>query len=126
MKPLHSSLISLVSFTNQLEMDAHGWAQLAPFGDYPGQALLRQTDGSTLKFTAIQRLDRAAAAAMVAKFKSPWHRVKRYFTGCPIFVGHPDAPAFAASINSSNTTGRRYCTATSTTAKLCPSRRTSS
>jgi len=90
-----NSATSLVSFTNQLEVDTHGWAQLAPFGDYPGQALLRQPDGSTLKFPAIQRLDRAAADAMVAKFKSPWHRVKRYFTGCPIFVGHPDAPAFA-------------------------------
>ena len=32
---------------------------------------------------------------MVARFKSPWQRVKRYFTGCPIYAGHPDVPAFA-------------------------------
>ncbi len=89
----NSALIT--SFTNQLQLDTEGWAQLAPFGDYPGQALLREPGGSIAKFPAIQRLDRAAAVAMVARFKSPWHRVKRYFTGCNIYVGHPDVPAFA-------------------------------
>ena len=83
-----------VAFTNHIEMDGQGWAQLAPFGDYPGQALVQQADGSTAKFSAIQRLDRAAAEAMVAHFKSPWHRLKRYFTGCNIYAGHPDVPAF--------------------------------
>jgi len=48
-----------------------GWAQLAPFGDYPGQAIIRQADGSVQKFPAIQRLDRAAADLMVARFKIP-------------------------------------------------------
>jgi len=76
-------------------MDGQGWAQLAPFGDYPGQALLQGADGSVTKFAAIQRFDRAAAEAMVAKFKSPWQRLKRFFTGCNIYVGHPDVPAFA-------------------------------
>jgi hypothetical protein len=84
-----------LTFANHLEMDHTGWAQLAPFGDYPGQALLRQPDGATKKIPALQRLDRTAAVAMVAKFKSPWRRLKRYFTGCPIYVGHPDVPAFA-------------------------------
>ena len=90
-----SALPHCVSFTNQITLDSDGWAQLAPFGDYPGQALLRQPNGSTARCHAIQRLDRAAADAMLARFKSPWHRVKRYFTGCHIFVGHPDVPAFA-------------------------------
>jgi len=43
----------------------------------------------------MQRLDRAAAEAMAARFKSPWHRLKRYFTGCNIYAGHPDVPALA-------------------------------
>jgi hypothetical protein len=85
--------VSVVSFTNQLGLDESGWAQLAPFGDFPGEALLPQPDGSVKRFAAIQRLDRAAAEGMVAKFKSPWNRLKRYFTGCPIYVGHPDVPA---------------------------------
>ncbi|MDB6066233.1 MAG: hypothetical protein JWR26_2441, partial [Pedosphaera sp.] len=85
----------VIAFTNEIALDNDGWAQLAPFGDYPGQAMLRQADGSITKSAAIQRLDRAAADTMVARFKSPWHRVKRFFTGCHIYVGHPDVPAFA-------------------------------
>src|SRR5581483_4013597 len=84
----------MCAFTNEITLDNDGWAQLAPFGDYPGQAMLRQPDGSIAKYAAIQRLDRAAADSMVARFKSPWHRVKRYFTGCHIYIGHPDVPAF--------------------------------
>ena len=84
-----------VAFTNEIKLDYDGWAQLAPFGDYPGQALLRGSGGGFVKFDAIQRLDRTAAETMVARFKSPWQRMKRYFTGCQIFAGHPDVPAFA-------------------------------
>ncbi|HWF18584.1 MAG TPA: phage protease [Verrucomicrobiae bacterium] len=82
-------------FANDLALGHDGWAQLAPFGDFPGQAMLRNADGSITQFPAIQRLDRAAADMMVAKFKSPWNRVKRYFTGCQIYAGHPDVPALA-------------------------------
>ena len=57
--------------------------------------MIREADGRITTFPAIQRLDREAARAMVARFKSPWQRVKRYFTGCPIYAGHPDVPAFA-------------------------------
>jgi hypothetical protein len=84
-----------IAFVNEVTVAEDGWAQLAPFGDYPGQAILRQPDGTTKIFPAIQRLDRAAADLMVARFKSPWHRLKRYFTGCHIYAGHPDVPAFA-------------------------------
>jgi hypothetical protein len=89
------SSAELVAFTNQIAIANDGWAQLAPFGDYPGQALLRGPDGVIRKFGAIQRLDRVAAELMTARFKSPWNRVKRYFTGCHIYAGHPDVPAFA-------------------------------
>ena len=87
--------VEAIAFTNEISIAHDGWAQLAPFGDYPGQALLREPDGSLKKFAAIQRLDRAAADLMVARFKSPWQRMKRYFTGCHIYAGHPDVPAFA-------------------------------
>ena len=29
----------LVTFTNEISLDHDGWAQLAPFGDYPGEAI---------------------------------------------------------------------------------------
>jgi hypothetical protein len=90
------SAFGMVSFINEIAIGGDGWAQLAPFGDYPGEALVTETGGRIAKFPAIQRLDRAAALGMVARFKSPWQRVKRYFTGCPIFAGHPDVPAFAS------------------------------
>lgn len=86
---------AIVAFVNEITIGNDGWAQLAPFGDYPGKAMVRQPDGSIKTFDAIQRLDRAAADGMVAKFKSPWQSVKRYFTGCNVYVGHPDVPAFA-------------------------------
>ena len=85
----------MVGFVNEVAVGQDGWAQLAPFGDYPGQAIVRQADGANKIMPAIQRLDRAAADLMVARFKSPWHRLRRYFTGCHIYAGHPDVPAFA-------------------------------
>jgi len=84
-----------VAFVNELALGSDGWAQLAPFGDFPGRAMVRQADGTFKILDAIQRLDQTAAEMMVARFKSPWQRLKRYFTGCPIYAGHPDVPAFA-------------------------------
>src|SRR5690349_5926487 len=92
---LDNSPTAIIGVANEFSRAFDGWAQLAPYGDFPGQALRREADGSVAKFPAIQRLDRAAAELMVARFKSPWHRLKRYFTGCPIYAGHPDAPGFA-------------------------------
>jgi phage I-like protein len=86
-----------ISFINRhsekpLTLEKDGWVQLAPFGDFPGEALMRLPDGRARRFPAIQRMDREAALQMTARFRSPWNRLKRYFTGCPIFVGHPDVP----------------------------------
>ena len=80
----------VVCFHNEATMGADGWAHLAPFGDFPGVGVVRQPDGRVQEFTAVQRLDRAAAETMAAKFKSPLNRIKRYLTGCWIFNGHPD------------------------------------
>ncbi len=71
-----------------------GWAHLAPFGDFPGLATMVNDDGTSAGTKpAVQRLDRAAAEALVAKFKSPWSRFTRWLRGLPIYHGHPDDPA---------------------------------
>jgi len=83
----------LICITNEVTPGDDGWAMIAPYGDYPGVATLSNEDGSFTRVRAIQRLDRKAADQMVGKFKSLWGRVRRYVTGAPIYLGHPDAAA---------------------------------
>ena len=82
----------VAAFPNEFTLGHDGWAQLAPLGDFPGRARLTGPDGTVREFPALQRLDRAAAEGLVRRFKSPWARLRRFLTGCPIYVGHPDAP----------------------------------
>jgi hypothetical protein len=87
------SLESIVFF-NELSLGADGWAQIAPFGDFPGMATEFNGDGTVKRrVKAIQRIDRAAAESMVGHFKSVPGKIKRFLRGLPIYVGHPDAPA---------------------------------
>ncbi|MDB6018442.1 MAG: hypothetical protein JWR19_2931, partial [Pedosphaera sp.] len=58
----------LIVFANELSIQSDGWAQLAPYGDFPGQGFVRNADGTVTKFAAVQRMDRPAAEAMAAKF----------------------------------------------------------
>lgn len=77
-----------------------GWAQIAPFGDFPGM-VTEVLPGGGVKgkpAPAIQRMDRTAAEAMVAHFNSAKSRLMRWLRGVPIFSGHPDFPG----------TGNRY------------------
>lgn len=69
-----------------------GWAVVAPFGDFPGTAVVTQPDGQISRVPAIQRLDRAAAQKMVESFNSLTGKTKRFFRGVPIYNGHPDVP----------------------------------
>ncbi len=85
----------VLCFANGADVRDDGWAQLAPFGDFPGRAVL-QVSGQPKSFPAVQRLDRQSAELMVAHFKSPLNRVKRFFKGCPIYLGHPDHPGVSA------------------------------
>jgi len=71
--------IGLVGLENEFAVGAEGWLQLAPYGDFPHRL-------------GLQRVDPAAAQAMVAGFNSIWGRLKRFFTGTPLYVGHPDLP----------------------------------
>jgi len=57
------------------------WHKLCDYGDYP------HTQG-------LQRLTRQAAQVMARKHRSLYARLKRYFGGSPIYVGHPDDAAF--------------------------------
>jgi hypothetical protein len=79
-------------FSNELSVNADGWAQLAPYGDFPGRAVIANADGTVTGFDAVQRLDRAAADNMVRNFYSLGNRVRRFFKSCAIFSGHPDMP----------------------------------
>jgi hypothetical protein len=65
---------------NQFTLLQEEWVQLSPFGDYPHSR-------------GLQRVDRAAADAMVAQFNSFRGRLGRLFGGVPFYVGHPDLPS---------------------------------
>lgn len=71
-----------VANVGALDLDADGWALLAPYGDLP------HSEG-------IQRFPREAADALVARYRSFASRIKRAIVGMPIYRGHPDHPAFA-------------------------------
>ena len=71
-----------MAVANSLETNPPQWIQLTPFGEF------RHRQG-------LQRVDRAAAEAMTAHFKSFWSRLGRAFGGLPFYVGHPDVPELA-------------------------------
>jgi phage I-like protein len=56
-----------------------GWIQLSPYGEF-GHRL------------GTQCVSREAADQMVSAFNSLGGRLRRFFTGCPLYVGHPDCP----------------------------------
>jgi hypothetical protein len=62
--------------------EAGGWLKLADYGDWPHPA-------------GLQRLTPEAGARLAHGFKSLLGRLRRRFTGVPIYIGHPDDPAFA-------------------------------
>jgi len=73
-------LESLECLSNAFRVEGD-WLAI-PYGDHPHAQ-------------GIQRLDRAAAQAMVAHFSSFAARLGRLFGGVPIYVGHPDDPRLA-------------------------------
>jgi hypothetical protein len=84
----------LVEITNELSIDGDGWAQIAPMGDFPGMALIDDGPGALKKVPAIQRIDKAAIANMVAEFQNSRKGAKKFLAGRPIYVGHPDVPGY--------------------------------
>ena len=57
------------------------WLKLAGYGDHP------HTRG-------VQRLTRAAAEAIVKQHNSLYSKLRRYFGGVPVYIGHPDDVQF--------------------------------
>ncbi|MEI8288782.1 MAG: hypothetical protein WCH99_04870 [Verrucomicrobiota bacterium] len=87
-----STAATLVGFCNEINIGADGWAMIAPFGDHPSPALIPDGKGGMKKVPAIQRIDKAGAAAMVASFHNERRGLRKFLKGCNIYVGHPHVP----------------------------------
>ncbi|NOS70063.1 MAG: hypothetical protein HOP33_09040 [Verrucomicrobia bacterium] len=88
--------VACVGFTNEISIGADGWAQIAPFGDFPSFAVVPQPDGSCKRLQAIQRIDKQCAQAMVTEFQNSRKGIKKFFSGRPIYIGHPDVPGIGS------------------------------
>lgn len=91
-----STAVVAVGFENELTIGEDGWAQIAPYGDFLGVAVIRKDDGTYKKEMAIQRMDRAAVAQMVNEYQQSRRGIKKFFKARPLFLGHPDAPGGGA------------------------------
>jgi len=78
------------------------WLKLADYGDWPHPS-------------GLQRFTQQAAETMVRGFQSLWGRMRRRFGGVPLYVGHPDDPAFAGRPGHDDT--RAYAWVTSLEAR---------
>lgn len=78
------------------------WLKLADYGDWPHPS-------------GLQRFTPSAAATMVRGFQSLWGRLRRRFGGVPMYVGHPDDPAFSGQSGHDDT--RAYAWITSLEAR---------
>ena len=67
-----------------------GWVKLSPYGDLPKTRMVKTSAGGYEVQRFIQRLDRAAAEAMVKRFNSFRGKLKRFIVGVPIYKRHPD------------------------------------
>jgi len=71
-----------LSAAQQNEQENARWLKLADYGDWPHSA-------------GLQRFTQPAAQRMAHGFKSLLGRLRRRFTGIPVYIGHPDDPTFA-------------------------------
>ena len=65
-----------------LSPSADGWYLLSSYGTHPHPL-------------GLQRFTLAAAQNIVRHHNSLYGRLKRYFGGIPVYIGHPDDPAFS-------------------------------
>ncbi|MGO8765775.1 MAG: hypothetical protein ACLQSR_11665, partial [Limisphaerales bacterium] len=87
-----ASTATLFGFINEITIEEDGWAMIAPFGDYPSEALLPTANGQLKRRRAIQRITPQSAAGMVTQFHNSRAGLKKFIRGCNIYVGHPDMP----------------------------------
>jgi hypothetical protein len=63
------------------EESKNGWIKLVSYGEYPHRL-------------GVQVVDRKSCGRMAEQFSSLYQRLARRFHGVPIYIGHPDDPAF--------------------------------
>jgi hypothetical protein len=81
-----------LALDNENEIDADGWALIAPFGEHPKTRLFRDSSagGAIREQKFIQVLDNASADSMMAKENSFFRTLKRALIGIPVYKGHGD------------------------------------
>lgn len=80
-----------VGLANDFVVLQDNFVQLSPYGDFPHSGPVNpRTKTPIYPKGCIQRLDNAAAAAMVKQFDSLAGRAGRLFGGLPWYIGHPD------------------------------------
>lgn len=84
----------ILVFTNDVAIGDDGWAQIAPFGDFPGMALIADGRGGFKKEKAIQRMDKQAVTNMVNEYAQSRRGLSRFIKSRPIYEGHPDVPGY--------------------------------
>jgi hypothetical protein len=82
----------LITLINELSIGADGWAQIAPFGDYAGVAMIPDGKGGFKKERAIQRLDKIAVTQMANEYQRSSRGLSGFFKKRPLYEGHPDIP----------------------------------
>lgn len=85
------AVVMEVGFENEMAVGADGLAQIAPYGDFVGTAVIPNGTGGFKKIKAVQRMDAAAVAQMVNEYQESRKGLTKFFKSRPLFLGHPDA-----------------------------------
>lgn len=87
---------TLIAFLNEVAIGPDGWAQIAPFGDFPGLAIVSDGHGRFTRERAVQRMDRTAVLQMVNEYQQTRKGLSRFLKSRPLYLGHPDVPGCEA------------------------------
>lgn len=93
----------ILTVSNDLSRDHEGWVLLAPYGDAPNAAVLENVDDFKAAFPqvavdsqgcvqVIQRITLENSRRLADQFNGVLGRIKRFWRGAPIYLGHPDSP----------------------------------
>src|SRR5262245_24012496 len=99
----------ILTVSNDLARDDGGWVLIAPYGDAHNVATLENVAAFRSAFPSVsinehnqvdvvQRLTADNCRRLAEQFNGVFAKVKRFFRGAPIYLGHPDSPV----------TGSRY------------------
>jgi hypothetical protein len=78
-----------LALDNEGELDADGWALIAPFWEHPKTRVFRE-GGQVKEQQFLQVLDNDSADAMMAKENSFFRTLRRALVGIPVYKGHGD------------------------------------